>query len=358
METFRFSSARSLASLAGLTAIAALTGVPLACGSSSTSKGDGGGDDDGGESSGSGGNAGSRAGSGGAMTGGRGGSSGRGGTGAASGEGGEAGSGASNAGGASGEAGAPQGGSSGEGGAGGEPGSGGEGGEGGSPAGASCDAILEAAPSAASGIFVLDPDGPGGAAPFPVVCDMTTDGGGWTLALHVNSVNDGLYATFGSGYVNLDALATTPEASSSNVGSPEGVGGWLDLNLFPYAELRLAGYRNGVQEYTTEAVDRTTLRIPFGQNGYYLYDDVNGYYWCGGSASFTNDGTGQVNQPSGAPADCKSHTSLGDGWDFGTTAPNAGLTVCGGGSRLMTAFPGSGFIYYPTPGAAQAIWVR
>jgi hypothetical protein len=72
---------------------------------------------------------------------------------------------------------------------------------------------------------------------------------------------------------------------------------------------------------------------------------------------------GQVNQPNGAPVNCKGHLSLGSGWDFSTFGgvgeSNAGLTLCGGdASTWMYRNYGSDMVFYPNPGVAYVIWAR
>lgn len=46
---------------------------------------------------------------------------------------------------------------------------------------ATCQEILTANPLAPTGFYAVDPGGAVDQAPIPVLCDMTTEGGGWTL---------------------------------------------------------------------------------------------------------------------------------------------------------------------------------
>jgi hypothetical protein len=225
---------------------------------------------------------------------------------------------------------------------------------------ASCLEIKRANPTLTGvGVYYIDPQG--GRPPTRVICDMSTDGGGWTLGIVKNSMHvpaGGEYVNLGAVYANASQLATSPFAASS---STTPVAASMNLNAFPFTDLRVGSYADGFLTYLSAKIPRAAMRINFGQSGYYFYRETTRLYWCGGASSFTDDGIGQVNKPIGATDDCKGHTLLGSGWDFSGDydKTNKGLSMTGvDGGGVMQATAGGPLIPYGTPKATQAVWVR
>jgi len=81
---------------------------------------------------------------------------------------------------------------------------------------ASCKAIKTATPTASDGLYTIDPDGPGGSAPLDAYCDMTSDGGGWTLAARIVENNDHLNAG-AVGTLTSPTQSTCSKLSDGNI---------------------------------------------------------------------------------------------------------------------------------------------
>lgn len=106
----------------------------------------------------------------------------------------------------------------------------------------SCKEIIDNFPNASSGVYTIDPDGTAGATPATTCyCDMTTDGGGWTLVLnylHAGGTNPAL----------VEKSNTLPLLGSTILGVDESASAttWGHtipsyLTKFTFSELRFYG---------------------------------------------------------------------------------------------------------------------
>lgn len=120
----------------------------------------------------------------------------------------------------------------------------------------SCRVIHEKSPAAKNGTFTIDPDAGGAIAPFSVFCEMSADGGGWTLALKV----DGAKSTFAYDaaiWTNDDTLNPT----STNTDLVEAK--MRSFSTVPFNQVRIGMSEAGTKRFTVLDVTRASLRDAF-----------------------------------------------------------------------------------------------
>ena len=110
-----------------------------------------------------------------------------------------------------------------------------------------CSEVLADTPSAPSGIYTLDPDGTGSTlASASYYCDMTSNGGGWTLIASNNGTSgtpvvNSLTALTTAGLLNQNivmALATASTSVRISSGAPSSNTYVISASTFPITQLR------------------------------------------------------------------------------------------------------------------------
>lgn len=134
--------------------------------------------------------------------------------------------------------------------------------------GLDCLDILNSDSSAADGVYWLDPTG---SLPFETYCDMTTDGGGWTLVMK---------AVLDNYNYNDDVWTTTVLDNETDLDlTLAGTAKYESFNTVPFTELRSSDPTVWTTEVVhTFAVPQTSALAVFSATGFVLDTTANPYF--------------------------------------------------------------------------------
>ncbi len=128
------------------------------------------------------------------------------------------------------------------------------------PLAASCKALLARRPDAPSAVYQLDIDGPQGSLEaFSAYCDMTQEGGGWTLVLKADG-NQNTFAYSSALWTNATLLnPTQPDLDATEAKL-------LSFMSMPFTEMLIGMKQNGVTRWAS-SVGMTFQGPITGPNG-------------------------------------------------------------------------------------------